>query len=306
MMDASWSSQKLMADVNSLGQLKLNAGKNDPEALKETARQFESLFMNELLKSMRQATMRSGLLDSQEENMATDLLDQQFSRAMAGQSGGLSNLLIQQLTRQAGASGSSPAASQTSGSVNRLGPSVSTLALPGSAVAKSATATAPARPRAGDTVTDFVKQHARAAQAVSESSGIPSSFMLGQAGHETGWGQHHIRRSDGSPSHNLFGIKAGAGWTGPVAEVTTTEYIGGQPYKVSARFRAYDSYQESFADYARLIQAAPRYAQARQNLDSAQDFASSLQQSGYATDPRYGAKLTSAIERVAQVQANKG
>lgn len=153
---------------------------------------------------------------------------------------------------------------------------------------------------------DFVKQHSRAAQAVSEASGIPASFMLGQAGHETGWGQHQIRNSDGSLSHNLFGIKAGAGWKGAVAEVTTTEYIGGQPTKVSARFRAYDSDQDAFADYARLIQAAPRYAQARQNLDSAQEYASSLQQSGYATDPRYGAKLASAIERVAQVQASSG
>ena len=297
MMDASWSSQKLIADVNSLGQLKLKAGKNDPEALKETARQFESLFMHELLKSMRQATMRSGLLDSQEENMATDLLDQQFSRSMAGQSGGLSNLLIEQLTRQAGTIGSSPAANPAS-SIGAANPTT------GSVVSTSSTA--PASHQAGATVTDFVKQHARSAQAASERSGIPSSFMLGQAGHETGWGRHQILRNDGSPSHNLFGIKAGAGWTGPVAEVTTTEYIGGQPHKVSARFRAYDSYQESFADYARLIQGAPRYAQARQNLDSAQEFASSLQQSGYATDPRYGAKLTSAIERVAQVQANKG
>lgn len=101
--------------------------------------------------------------------------------------------------------------------------------------------------------------HGNAAARVAQESGIPASFMLGQAGHETGWGKSEIKNADGSNAHNLFGIKAGKGWTGKVAEVTTTEYIDGVARKVTARFRAYGSYEESFRDYARLITSNPRY-----------------------------------------------
>ncbi|MDB5847275.1 MAG: flagellar rod assembly protein/muramidase FlgJ, partial [Rhodoferax sp.] len=96
-----------------------------------------------------------------------------------------------------------------------------------------------------------MQRHNEAATAVEKTSGIPASFMLGQAGHETGWGKSEIRNRDGSPSYNLFGIKAGAGWTGKTTTVTTTEYINGEAKKISAKFRAYDSYEDSFKDYAK-------------------------------------------------------
>jgi flagellar rod assembly protein/muramidase FlgJ len=92
--------------------------------------------------------------------------------------------------------------------------------------------------------------------------------MLGQAGHETGWGKSEIKHKDGSNSFNLFGIKAGKGWTGKVAEITTTEYINGKPQKVTAKFRAYDSYEDSFRDYARLITDNPRYEKAQATAKS--------------------------------------
>ena len=84
--------------------------------------------------------------------------------------------------------------------------------------------------------------------------------MVAQAAHESGWGQREIRNADGTSSHNLFGIKAGPGWSGPVAEITTTEYVGGEAQKVTAKFRAYASYGESFRDYAQLMKESPRYA----------------------------------------------
>ena len=126
--------------------------------------------------------------------------------------------------------------------------------------------------------------------------------MLGQAGHETGWGRHEIKQRDGAPSFNLFGIKAGANWTGRVAEVTTTEYVGGVPVKSVARFRAYSSYDESFQDYARLITKTPRYAQAKQETSSPLAFASGLQRAGYATDPDYASKLSRAINTSLRLQ----
>jgi flagellar protein FlgJ len=144
--------------------------------------------------------------------------------------------------------------------------------------------------------------HSEAAAKVSRASGIPSSYMLGQAGHETGWGKQEIKRADGSTSFNLFGIKAGASWTGPVAEVSTTEYVNGIARKTVAKFRAYDSYESSFKDYSQLITKSPRYAQASQQTGSAHAFASSLQKAGYATDPDYAAKLSRAIHTTTQLQ----
>jgi flagellar protein FlgJ len=126
--------------------------------------------------------------------------------------------------------------------------------------------------------------------------------MLGQAGHETGWGKSQIKTADGANSFNLFGIKAGANWTGKVASVTTTEYVNGTPQKTVAKFRAYDSFEDSFRDYANLINNNPRYAQARQQTGSSYAYASGLQKAGYATDPEYANKLSRAINTTLRVQ----
>jgi len=282
------NSQALSADTQSLGALKLEAGKNSKSAIKETAKQFESLFMRELIKSMREATMKSGMLDSPGGDLGTDLLDQQFAVQMSGKSGGLSDLIEQQLTRQMG---TPPAgASQTSKSA-----AVSPSSAPSSAISK--TTRAPS-----ESQSSFVNQHSAAANEAERASGLPAGFMLGQAGHETGWGKHEIKHKGGASSHNLFGIKAGASWTGKVAEVTTTEYVHGVPQKQVARFRAYDSYADSFKDYARMISESPRYAKAREQTGSAHAFASGLQKAGYATDPDYAAKLSRAINTTLQIR----
>ena len=147
-----------------------------------------------------------------------------------------------------------------------------------------------------------MQRHADAAAQVEKDSGIPASYMLGQAGHETGWGKSQIKMPDGTNSFNLFGIKAGAGWTGKVAEVRTTEYINGEARKVTAKFRAYDSFEDSFRDYAKLINNNPRYAQARQQTGSSYAYASGLQKAGYATDPEYASKLSRAINTTLRVQ----
>jgi flagellar protein FlgJ len=153
---------------------------------------------------------------------------------------------------------------------------------------------------------NFVKQHAQVASDIEKKTGIPAGFMLGQAGHETGWGKHEIKLKGGEPSCNLFGIKAGPNWKGKVAEVTTTEYVNGVAQKCVARFRAYDSYAEGFKDYARLISESPRYAKVKQESTSAHAsahaFASGLQKAGYATDPEYAAKLSRAINTTLQIR----
>jgi flagellar protein FlgJ len=274
----SQTSNALAADARSLNALKLQAGQNTPAAIKESAKQLESLFMRELIKSMRDATMKSGLLDSAQGDLGADLLDQQLAVQMSGLPGGLSDLIAQQLSRQMGQSDTTGAGKQTS------------LTQPAGATSGAANASS------------FVEQHSETAARVERASGIPASFMIGQAGHESAWGKREINMPDGSPSFNLFGIKANSGWNGKVAEVTTTEFTGGVAKKTSAKFRAYDSYEASFRDYAQMISQSPRYAQARQQTGSAQAYSSSLQRAGYATDPDYAAKLSRAINTTLQVQ----
>jgi flagellar protein FlgJ len=279
------STTGLAADPTALNALRYGAGKgNEKAALKEAAKQFESLFMRELIKSMREATQKSGLMDGEGSDLGTDLLDQQFSVQLSGLPGGLSEAIERQLGQQmqnnaAGNAGALPA----SGEASTVG-----------------------RASAGPRQAGFVEQHSQAAAAVARESGIPASYMIGQAGHETGWGRSEIRHTDGTPSHNLFGIKATGGWKGKVAEITTTEYINGEPRKVTAKFRAYDSYADSFRDYAKLIGNSPRYDQVMDQIGSVQGFASGLQKAGYATDPQYAAKLSRAINTTLSLQRAQG
>lgn len=283
--------QGLAADGASLNNLKLKAGQDSKAALKEAAKQFESLFMREIIKSMRQATAKSGLMDdSAGENLATDMLDQQMAVHMTGLPGGLSEAIERQLARQMDPNGNGLAAKVSSAYQRAAG------------AESSAKANMPAVGRITETQTAFVNKLSQAANRVAAEVGIPSAYMLGQAGHETGWGRSEIKNADGSNSFNLFGIKATGGWTGKVAEITTTEYIDGEPRKVVAKFRAYDSYEESFRDYARLVGSSPRYQAAMQNLGSAQAFATQLQKAGYATDPQYAAKLSRAINTTLSLQ----
>lgn len=291
----------LAADAQSLNNLKMEAGKSTPEAIKETAKQFESLFMRELLKSMREATVKSGMLDSAGGDLGTDMLDQQFAVQMSGQPGGLSDLIAAQLTRQMGANVVAPSKTNTPAT----NPAAN--ALTAEPVARK---THTELPRVGakaprgptETQANFVRQHSDVANKIEKATGIPASFMLGQAGHETGWGQYQIKHKGGAPSFNLFGIKAGAGWTGKTADITTTEFVDGVAQKRVARFRAYDSFEDSFKDYARMITESPRYSKARQQTGSAHAFASGLQKAGYATDPDYAAKLSRAINTTLQLR----
>ena len=283
-------SNSLAADVKSLDKLRFGAGGDARGSIKEAAKQLESLFMRELIKSMREATMKSGMLEGAQGNLGNDLLDQQLSVQMAGWPGGLSEAIERQLAKQMGGT-------EASGAIGKAGAPQARTTISAPAAGSGMAAAAPTT-----TQREFVQAHQQVAAKVSQASGSPAQFMLGQAGHEAGWGKRQINHADGTPSFNLFGIKAGSGWTGKVAEITTTEYIDGQPRKVVARFRAYDSYQASFEDYARLINQNPRYAQARQQTGSAVAFADGLQKAGYATDPQYASKLSRAINSTLRVQ----
>ena len=289
------TSNALAVDIRSLNALKYEAGTaSSAQVTREAAKQFESLFMRELIKSMREATMKSGLMDSGQADLGQDLLDQQLSVSMSGMQGGLSEAIARQLSRQMGGAQDAEFAVPSTLSLQRFAPRT---AAPDTTLPDT---TAPV-PKGRD---GFVQHLSGTAERVSKESGIPATFMLGQAGHETGWGKSEIRNKDGSTSYNLFGIKATKGWTGKVAEITTTEYINGKAQKVTAKFRAYDSYEDSFRDYARLIKDSPRYEKAESvaQSGSAMAYASALQKAGYATDPEYAKKLSGAINSVLRTQ----
>ena len=279
------SGQSLASDQRGLDALRHGAAKDPKAAARETANQFESLFMNQLLKSMRASTEASGMMDNAGTKLGTDMLDAQLVTKMVGRPGGLSDVIAQQLERQmALVPGPIPSAS----SANNSQPIVSD---------PQATPKLPEKSAAG-----FVQQHSAAAEAASEATGIPAPFMLAQAALETGWGKREIVGNDGSHSHNLFGIKAGSRWNGPTVDVTTTEYIGGQPRKMVQKFRAYASEAESFADYARMMKDSPRYAKVVAGAADAKQFAFGLQKAGYATDPAYADKLGKVINTTLRLQ----
>jgi len=277
----------LAADSNSLNQLNQLAGRDSRAAIRDTARQFEALFMRELLKSMREATMSTGLMGDEAGGLGSQLLDEQWAVKLTGLPRGLGEMIERQLMQQT--QGAQEPAS----------------AVPAAAHAPAAAArppfATPSQAQAG-----FVAQHRQAAQQVERESGIPASFMLGKAAHETGWGRSPIRNADGSDSFNLFGIKATPGWRGRVAEVMTTEYVNGAPQRMVQRFRAYDSPLDAFRDYARLIGRSPRYAEVMQNLHSPRAFAQEVQEAGFATDPRYAAKLERMINTTINVKRALG
>ena len=278
------------ADARALAALRNGAARDPRAAIKETAKQFETLFMQQLLKGMRdaQAAMSTGMLSNQGTQLGNDMLDAEYAKTMSGAPGGLADVIARQLERQLGTV-TPPAASApgvpASGATSSVGP-------------QSSTAT--------QRQLDFVQRHSEAARAAEAQTGIPASFMVAQAAHESGWGRHEIKNSDGSTSFNVFGIKAGPSWTGRVAEVTTTEFIDGTARKVTARFRAYASYEDSFNDYAKLMKDSPRYsrvlADASAGAMGATGFAQGLQRAGYATDPAYADKLTRVINTTLRLQ----
>ena len=235
--------------------------------------------------------MSSGMLDNSGTQLGTEMLDTQYANKMSGLPGGLAAAIARQLERQLGS-----------------GAAAALPAPAGAGAAGAAAASLDATPLSSRQV-EFIRTHQDAARAAESASGIPAAFTVAQAAHESGWGQREIRNVDGTSSHNLFGIKAGPGWSGPVAEITTTEYVGGEAQKVTAKFRSYASYGESFRDYARLMKDSPRYAgvvaqaaQAPASAASAHGFALGLQRAGYATDPAYADKLGRLINTTLRMQ----
>lgn len=290
-MDAV-KSAGLAVDAKALESLKHQAKASPQQATRQAAQQFEAMFMNMLLKSMREALPNSDPLASSAGKTFTGMLDSELAQKMAAGKGlGLADVMVRQLERK-------PAATPSAESSSTLKPLQQFVA-----PAPTPAASGPVAPtNTTQSQKDFVSRMLAPARAAAKESGIPEHFMLGQAALESGWGRREIRSADGTTSHNLFGIKAGRNWTGPTVETLTTEFVNGTPRKVVEKFRAYASYADSFRDYAKLIGNTPRYAEAARSGGDANVFANRVQAAGYATDPNYAGKLARVIQQARQIQ----
>lgn len=297
-------SSKLAIETKDLSGLKTAAKENSPEALKQVAKQFEALFMNMMLKSMRDASPQDGMFDNEQSKMFTSMLDQQLSQTMADKGTGLADMLVKQLSKgmqsnSANQEGSQSAAVPPTPRAQFFSQTFPYQAQPHSDTQSVKAAIASSRAERS-TPEVFEQRLKQAAQTASEASGIPAEFMLAQAALESGWGKREIKMADGQTSYNLFGIKATGNWDGKVAETMTTEYINGEKQKRVEKFRAYDSYEAAFMDYAKLISNNPRYQKAMESTGDAVSYAKALQRGGYATDPQYANKLVGVMKMMAQ------
>lgn len=290
-------SNQFSLDVRGLSDLKRQVHENSPQGIKQAAQQFEALFLQIVLKSMREATPHEGMFDSDQSRMYESLLDQQLAQVLSakGNGTGLAAMIEKQLSRP----GVDP---HSLGDIPLVPPSQpyslpatpAPMPLPRSSGGLTSIENLPSIDSAPPASREFVNRVWPHAYEASRATGIPAHFMVAQAALETGWGKSEPRFSDGRPSYNLFGIKAGKNWNGAVVEAVTSEYVDGSTQKQVERFRAYASYAEAFRDYASLLTSNPRYAAVVGSQDPSA-FARGLQKAGYATDPMYAAKLERII-----------
>lgn len=282
------------ADPAALGAIKREAAGQSPEALRETAKQFESLFTTMLLKSMRAASPGDPYASDQQD-FYQDMFDQQLAAQLSkGKGLGLADMLVRQLMGGQGA-----ADADAMGAMGLAGGAVAARSTDASRPAGGA-ATANWPPRDAD---EFVRAIRPAATTAARELGVDPELVIAHAALETGWGRSVPTAADGRPSFNLFGIKAGGSWQGPVQSSRTHEFINGRMQPVRDQFRAYASPEQSIQDYAGLLKSSSRYAGALNTGSDATAFARGLVRGGYATDPDYVTKLTAVAAQLKSAPA---
>ncbi len=295
------SDSKLLAsaawDAQSLNELKAKAGEDPAANIRPVARQVEGMFVQMMLKSMRDALPKDGLFSSEHTRLYTSMYDQQIAQQMtAGKGLGLAEMMVKQMTPE------QPLPEESTPAAPMKFPLETVVRYQNQALSQLVQKAVPRNyddSLPGDSKA-FLAQLSLPAQLASQQSGVPHHLILAQAALESGWGQRQIRRENGEPSYNLFGVKASGNWKGPVTEITTTEYENGEAKKVKAKFRVYSSYLEALSDYVGLLTRNPRYA-AVTTAASAEQGAQALQDAGYATDPHYARKLTNMIQQMKSI-----
>ncbi|KJV07090.1 flagellar assembly peptidoglycan hydrolase FlgJ [Methylocucumis oryzae] len=281
-------------DFNGIAKLKQEATKNSPEALKEAAKQFEALFLGNILKNMRSAKLADGLMDSSQTQFFHEMYDQQLAVHIAGKSDlGLAELIVKQLKPEQESMTKQTLQDYLAQPVTALKPSGVKLRALSTSAPLSDEMTAIGFAEANDSVPthSFIRELQPYAEQAARELGVAPKALLAQAALETGWGKSCLRQRDGSNTYNLFNIKADKSWTGKQTKVAALEFDQGVAKKVNSGFRSYASYQESFQDYVKFIKSNPRYHDALQHAGNPARYMHELQQAGYATDPRYAEKV---------------
>jgi peptidoglycan hydrolase FlgJ len=308
-------SERLAIDVADAQALKGRAASGDPEALRSAARQFESMLVAQMFKTMRETRFNEEddpMTGGEGVKLYREMLDQQWaSRLSAGKGLGFAEMMVKAMESR-GMAVVPDAAPQVAGMPDirqpplaaAVNPALSSVQSPVQSPAVTASAAGSANIAISANTgsisrkQEFLETMKPHAEAAAAATGVPARFILAHAALESGWGQREIRGANGEASHNLFGIKAGASWEGASVQTLTTEYRQGMPMKLQQNFRAYDDYSAGFTDYANLLKS--RYGAALASGDSRGDvFAKGLAAGGYATDPAYAGKLKSVIASVA-------
>lgn len=308
MLAAAGLAERLATDVQGVQALRAKAAANDPEALRAAAKQFEAMLVQTLLKTMRETrftTEDDPFAPSDSLKLYQELLDQQWAQRISAQRGmGFADMMLRQLGGYGADEANSAVPPRAAGPATQpaVEPAEAANDASGSAAALPPAADAP---RPGEGILDrkrrFLERLRPHAEAAEQATGVPARFILAHAALESGWGERELGAAAGRASHNLFGIKAGASWSGEGVDSLTTEYRDGLPLRLQQRFRAYPGYTEAFMDYAALLKA--RYGGALQAGGDARAFARGLADGGYATDPAYADKLLGVIASVARAGA---
>ncbi|WP_250658520.1 flagellar assembly peptidoglycan hydrolase FlgJ [Alkalimarinus coralli] len=333
MINSNLDKAHVYTDFSGLNALKSEALHDKEAALEAVSKQFESMFISMVMKSMREAnkTFSEGnFLNSSQTEFYQEMFDSQLSLTLSkGRGMGVAEAMMRQMSKQIEGVGqvetNNPSLNKHIADYPRTLPvqqvirkaveladalveideklSQKVTASADSGVSNEVPdAAQPVSPMTFESPDQFITHLYPYAQKVENETGISAKVMLAQSALETGWGKHMISNDEQPVSFNLFGIKADSRWDGEKTEILTTEYRDGVAMKERAEFRSYNSYEESFRDYAQFLQDNPRYEPAMQYLDNPQKFTESLQDAGYATDPAYSQK----IQRILSGEVFKG
>lgn len=331
---------QLYTELGEMNKLRQQAKDNDPAALQAVAEQFEQLFLNMLVKSMREANAsfsEDSYFNSPQVEFYQQMGDTQLTKEIAENKGfGLAEILVRQLggnidprmgeeeednrlkplsasermlnrtvdtaasmaasavlgraqaNRQAVETEQQTAMAATGADEVTTATMASVAEVAGSVESSTATEVAPQR---FETPEQFVTTLLPLAESVAAELGVDPKVLLAQSALETGWGRYLVQTPEGT-SHNLFNIKADSRWAGEKAQVGTVEFRDGVAQREQAAFRVYDSYEQSFRDYADFLRSSTRYQDALEQAGDPYRYLSGLQQAGYATDPEYAAKIS--------------
>ncbi len=284
-------------DLAGLKQLKTEAKSKTPEAIKEVAKQFESVFISMVLKSMRNVKLADGILDNKQSDFYRDMYDQQLSVHLSGEGGlGLADIIEKQLNPDQSTgivSGQKIGDYSRQVLIRNITNKLEEVTNKPKLITEKPIESVPiqAKHEQIQSADDFVNQLQTYAEQAAHQLGLDPHVLLAQSALETGWGQSVIKTKDGISSHNLFNIKADKSWQGKQTKINTLEFKDGIAKKEVAGFRAYSSFKESFEDYVQFIKTNPRYATALKMTDNPERYLQELQQAGYATDPNYAQKV---------------